>query len=80
MKKIIEVYGWYGTAAVIGAYALTSFSIIKTSDPIYPVLNLTGAFGILLVSWSKRNYQPAAIQIVWIIVAIIALLKILLSF
>jgi hypothetical protein len=32
MKKLIELFGWYGMVAMVVAYALTSFSILKTSD------------------------------------------------
>ena len=76
-KQIVETFGWYGTAAIIGAYALSSFSIIKPDSLIYQILNLTGALGIVTDTWFKKDYQPAVLNIVWSIIAAIAILNIL---
>lgn len=79
-RKIIEFYGWYGVITIIGAYTLNSFSILMSDSIAYQILNLTGGFGILLSSWIKKNYQPVAVNIVWVLVAFIALLKVFLKF
>ena len=78
MKKIIEWFGWYGMIAIVAAYALTSFSVLKTSDLSYQLLNATGALGIVAVSFYKRAYQPGILNILWTLIAIAAILKILL--
>jgi len=62
--KLIEAFGWYGTITIIGAYALVSFSLLKPSSLLYQLLNGTGAVGIVLVSLSKRTYQPAVLNII----------------
>jgi hypothetical protein len=77
-NKLVEVYGWYGTVAIIGAYALSSFDVITSDNLIYQFLNLTGAIGIVLVSLTKKVYQPAALNSIWTIIAIFAIFKILL--
>jgi len=74
-NKIIELYGWYGTFAIILAYFLVSFSIISTTNIWYQILNLTGALGIVLVSFKKNNYQPGVLNIIWTIIALIAIVK-----
>ncbi len=76
-KIIIEILGWYGTVAIIGAYALSSFAIIKSDSLIYQMLNLTGALGIVGISLAKKAYQPSVLNIIWSIIALIAILKIL---
>ena len=76
-KKSIEIIGWYGVVALIIAYGLISFSLLKSSDFVYQFLNLTGAIGIIVDTFSKRDYQPTAVNIVWAIIAFIALLKII---
>ncbi|MDO8570826.1 MAG: hypothetical protein Q7R97_04550 [Candidatus Daviesbacteria bacterium] len=68
--------GWYGTVAIVMAFALSSFSLIKPTDLIYQFLNLTGAVGIVLVSLSKKAYQPAVLNIIWTFIALIAIIKI----
>ena len=75
MRKGIELFGWYGAAAILAAYMLVSFSIIAATDPIYQLLNGTGALGIVAVSLKRRAYQPAILNMVWAIVAAVALWK-----
>jgi branched-subunit amino acid transport protein AzlD len=75
MKKIIEIYGWLGTFSVIGAYALVSFSFIESSSLVYQFLNLFGALGIVLSSYTKRNMQPVILNIFWGLIALIAIVN-----
>lgn len=76
-NKLAEIIGWYGTVAIIGGYALTSFSIITPQTLIYQFLNVTGAIGIVIVSLRKKVYQPAVLNIIWTIIGVVALLKII---
>ncbi len=78
-NKIVEILGWYGTVAIIGAYVLVSFSILSSSSAWYQLLNLTGAIGIVIVSLQKKAYQPAVLNIIWTIIAVAALLKMVFS-
>lgn len=55
-KKIVsEIIGWYGTFAIIIAYILVSFDIISVNTFIYQILNMTGAFGIVYISFKKKR-------------------------
>jgi len=76
MKKIIEWYGWFGMIAIIAAYALVSFSVISATNIWFQILNGVGALGIVLVSFHKKDYQPAVLNIIWTAVAMVAILKI----
>lgn len=76
-KTLLEVFGWYGTIAIVGAYFLNSFSILAASNPWYQVLNATGALGIVAVSWYKRAYQPMVLNIIWTVIGIVALVQLL---
>lgn len=79
MKKIlIETAGWYGTVAILLAYALVSFSVLAPTDIWYQVLNGTGAIGIVAVSLYKKAYQPGVLNIIWAIIAVVAITQILL--
>ena len=79
MRIFNELIGWYGTAAIIGAYFLNSFGWVSTTSWIYQGLNFTGAIGIVVVSLAKKAYQPAALNVIWTVIALIALVKILMS-
>ena len=73
MKNYLEYFAWYGAVAVLVAYVLSSFSLISTSGIVYLLLNATGSAGIAIISLKKKAYQPAALNIVWLIVTLIAL-------
>jgi hypothetical protein len=77
MKLFVEIFGWYGVAAILGAYALVSFGIIQANDVWYQLLNLSGAAGLLLVSVYKQVWQPVATNAVWMLIAFVAILQII---
>ncbi|TSC58704.1 MAG: Uncharacterized protein Greene041619_414 [Candidatus Peregrinibacteria bacterium Greene0416_19] len=78
MSALINIIGWYGTAAIIGAYALVSFSILSPESVLYQALNGTGAIGIVVVSLQKKAYQPAVLNIIWTAIAAVAVARMLL--
>ncbi len=77
-KNFGEVFGWYGTLAIIGAYALISFNFTDANNLMYQLLNITGAAGIEYISMQKKTYQPAVINMIWFVIGAAAILKILL--
>lgn len=77
LETVINAFGWYGTAAIVAAYALVSFSVIEPTSIAYQLLNGSGAFGIVAVSLFKRTYQPAVLNIIWMIIALVAILQIM---
>ncbi len=79
-NKVIEILGWYGTIAIIGAYGLSSFNVVTPQSSLYQLLNVTGAIGIVVLSLKKRAYQPAVLNIIWTIIGALALLKIIFKF
>ncbi|MFH1400393.1 MAG: hypothetical protein ABIH41_02640 [Nanoarchaeota archaeon] len=78
MARILdESIGWYGTVAIVGAYALLSFGVFGAESMLYQVLNATGALGIVYISLKKKAYQPGVLNIIWTIIAIIAIVRLL---
>jgi len=75
-NKITEILGWYGVVAIVGAYALLSFNIIDSESLWYQSLNLTGAIGIVIDAIDDKNTQPAVLNIIWAVIALIAIVKI----
>lgn len=72
-----EIEGWYGVSAILIAYSLISLNIISPSNIIYIILNLTGAIGLFYSSYKKKDYQPMALNIIWVIIAIISLIRLI---
>ena len=80
MKKRIfhllaESLGWYGVIAIVGTYAASALGWTNPSTPIYQWLNLTGALAIALDAYHDKNVQPVVLNIIWAIVALIALIR-----
>ncbi len=75
-KKLNEIIGWYGAVAVLLAFCLVSFGVISPGSLVFQILNATGAFGIAYISYKKKVYQPALINVVWIFIALISIVVI----
>ena len=78
-QKIVEVVGWTGTALILIAYFLVSFELIEPGSATFQLLNLSGAFGILIISLYKKVYQTVVTNTFWMIIAIVALIQIILK-
>jgi hypothetical protein len=74
---IIETVGWCGAGIILGAYILNTFGVLSASSLVYQILNGIGAIGIILVSFHKKTYQPAVLNVVWALVALVAIISIL---
>ena len=78
-QDLVEIMGWYGMIAILIAYALVSFKIVGSNNLLYQILNLTGAAGMVIVSISKGAKQPALLNIIWYVIALVAIIQLLLS-
>ena len=72
---LAEAIGWYGTVAIVLAYLLVSFGMLDSNGLPYQLLNLSGAIGIVSISLQKRAYQPAVLNIIWSMIALVAIVK-----
>ncbi len=77
-RHLREAFGWYGVGAILLAYALVSFGLLDGESFGYQVLNLTGASGVMVVSFVRRAYQPVVLNAVWSGIALVAILKVVL--
>lgn len=74
-RIVAEICGWYGIAAILVAYACVSFGVIDSQHYLYQVLNFTGAIGVIIVSIYKRVWQTLVLNVVWVIIAIVGLVR-----
>ncbi len=68
--KLYDVAGWAGVACVIAAYSLITFDFITSDQLVYGLLNICGALGIIWSSFTKRDFQPVALNVVWLTIAV----------
>ncbi len=73
MKKASGILGWYGVAATIAAYILVSFLVLSPTSIWYQALNLTGALGVTVETYYRRDYQPFWLNLLWAVIALVAL-------
>ena len=78
-RKLAEIAGWYGTLAIISAYALVSFKVIDASSAVYQLLNLSGALGIIAIAVVKGVKQSVVLNAFWALIAVIALVSLALN-
>lgn len=74
-KKVTNVLGWTGVILILAAYILNTFHVLDAGSLWYHLLNVAGALGIVIETSAKKDWEPAVLNIVWGIVALIALLR-----
>ena len=42
---------------------------------LYKALNLTGALALIADSWPDRNWQVIALNAIWVVIAVIAMIQ-----
>lgn len=72
---IVQIIGWAGAVLVILAYVLVTSDKIEGESKLYQVLNLFGAVGVGVSVFQQKAWPALAIQVVWGVVALMALLN-----
>ena len=75
METLIQTAGWVGTFLIVFAYFLVSYKKVGGDSKIYQAMNLLGAIGVGVNVFHQQAWPAVALQIVWGIIAIIALVK-----
>lgn len=73
-----EILGWAGVVFVVGSYGLLATGVLDGSSALYHSLVFIGALGVALVSYKKHDYQPAVLNTIFAVFALIALARIVL--
>lgn len=72
---LFDIIGWIGMVLVLMAYALLSTNRIK-NGLLYQVLNLMAGILMAIGLYPKNAWFSFTLQIIWAIVAFIAIIKI----
>jgi len=67
-----ELIGWVGMFLILVAYAGISLEFITSNTFAYQLMNLIGAAALLYSAAKTKSYPVVALNIAWIIIAIIA--------
>ncbi len=74
-----ENLGWLGAIAVLSGYALLSIGLIKGDSFLYHGLMLIGSVGLAIITYRRRTYQPFIVNLVFSILAALAITRLLLA-
>lgn len=72
----IDIIGWTGGILVLLAFALISTGRVDKNNAFYHWINIAGALCLIVNTGYLKAYPSMAVNIVWVCVAVFALLKI----
>jgi hypothetical protein len=76
VKLAIEVIGWISAAIILVAYGLLSAGKLSGKSVVYQVMNAVGATGFVLNSGYNGAMPSAALNVIWVGIALGALLRV----
>jgi hypothetical protein len=72
---VIDLIGWIGSALVVIAYALNIYKKLDATSVTYYILNIFGSACLILNTLYHQAIPSAVVNMIWIIIAIIAMIK-----
>ena len=75
-KLLIDITGWAGSVCVLAAYGLLSLHKITAHSKLYQALNIAGSICLIINTLFYYAYPSTFVNIVWLIIAIFALINI----
>lgn len=75
-KILIDIVGWTGSVCVLAAYGLLSLHKLTAHSKLYQALNIIGSLCLILNTIFYSAYPSTFVNIVWLIIAIFALVNI----
>lgn len=79
MELLVDILGWVGSIEVLIAYGLNSYQKLRSDAPVFYLLNLTGGLFLIVYTLYKEAYASAFINVVWVIIAVIAIARLFLK-
>ncbi len=73
---LMEVVGWIGGALILAGYFLLSNGKLDAKSPTYQWLNVIGAIGFIANSSWNGAWPSAALNVIWVGIGVVALIKI----
>ena len=76
-EVLSELAGWVGVLSILLAYALLTFGVLSADEATYNILNLVGGTGIIIDALADKNYQPAVLNLIWVVIALYAIVRVI---
>jgi len=75
MAILVEILGWLGSVMIVGAYFFNIRGKLAASSPVYIWCNCVGGLFFTLNTFYHQAYPSMIVNIIWVFIAIAALLK-----
>ncbi|MBN8837028.1 MAG: hypothetical protein J0I09_07200 [Sphingobacteriia bacterium] len=75
MNILIEIMGWIASALIVGCYFFNIRGKLQANSPLYIWGNLVGGIFFIINTFYHQAYPSMMVNIVWVIIAVAALLK-----
>jgi len=72
---LIDIVGWAGAVALLGAYALVSTRRLEGDALSYQLLNLAGGGLLIANSFYYGAFPSVGVNVVWIGIAVFAMVR-----
>ena len=72
----VEIAGWAGASLILLGYLLITAGKLTGQSPAYQWMNVAGAAGFIVNGWWHGASPSAALNIVWMLIGAVALLRI----
>ncbi len=76
-NSILEAIGVLGAIMVLGAFGLNSFSVVSSTSVFYQLMNLVGGAAFVYYTFKKTAWSSLVVNIAWVLIAFVALYRIL---
>lgn len=76
MRMVIEVIGWSAAVMMLTAYVLLNVGRVTPKSRLYQWLNVLSGAGFVINSGWNGAYPSAAINVVWMAIALFGLSQI----
>lgn len=73
--NLVKIIGWVGTILIVGAYFLNINGKVKSTAVPYILANIVGGILFSIYTYAHRTWPNMVVNVVWVFIAIAALIK-----
>jgi len=74
-QTLVDLAGWVGVVALLGAYALVSARKLAGDAITFQILNLVGGALLIVNSFYYGSMPSVVVNVVWIVIAVLTIGK-----
>ncbi len=76
LALMMEVVGWIGAVLILAAYAMLTAGRMTAKSPAYQAMNVVGAAGFIANSGWNGAWPSAILNVIWVGIGVVALIRI----